>query len=583
MTTDGAPGAHAREKPRRPLRRKYFVALFAAVAVPLAINGASEAWFGYRGQRALLDQRLGVESRAAALRIGEFFEGVVAQLRWAVQQPWVEPDLDRRRLDALRILRLTPPIAEIHLVDDRGVERLSVARIAFDRQGVAVDRTGDPAVIGARTRPVWYGPVAFRQESEPHMTVALGGDRRGAGLVLAEVDLRLIFDLVAAIAVGGQGGAFVVDHDGSLIAHRDASLVLRGTDAAGKRAMAELREATTGGRTVVTRDPAGRRVVAAAAQIAGVEWTVFVAEPVGEAFAPIRDALWRTGLLVVAGAGFAALLAFWLARRMTGPIRALEQGADRIGAGQFDHRIAIRTGDELQRLAERFNAMAVDLAESRERSERIARLKRFLSPQVAELVERAGSADLLAGQRAEVVVLFADLRGFTAFSARAAPEVIMRVLAAYYEALGAIITRHEATLTHFAADGLMVLLNAPVPCPDEPAARAVRLARDMVGAVARLGAGWSAAGHGLGFGIGAAFGEATVGRIGYEGRHDYTAIGPVANLAARLCGAADDRQILVDAALARRLGPDVGAVSQGRRGLKGLAEPVEVYAVPSAS
>lgn len=583
MTGGAETGPRLDGRPRRPLRRKYFVALFAAVTVPLAINGGSEAWFGYGDQRALLDQRLGVEARAAAIRIGEFFEGVTAQLRWAVQQPWSEPELDRRRLDALRILRLAPAVVELRLVDDRGIERLSVARIVLDRRGGEIDRSADPAVLGARARPVWYGPVAFKQESEPHMAVALGGNRRAVGVVVAEVNLKLIFDVVGAIAVGAEGGAFVVDREGSLIAHRDASLVLRGTDADGRRAMAALREATAGGRTVVTRDPEGRRAVVAAAPIAGVEWTMFVAQPVGEAFAPIRDSLWRTGLLVVAGAGFAAALAFWLARRMSGPIRALEQGAERIGAGQFDHRIDIRTGDELQRLAERFNAMAVDLAVSRERSERIARLKRFLSPQVAELVERAGSADMLAGQRAEVVVLFCDLRGFTAFSAGAEPDTIMRVLAEYYEALGALITRHAATLTHFAADGLMVLLNAPVPCPDEPAERAVRLARDMIGAVARLQAGWSAAGHGLGFGIGAAFGAATVGRVGYEGRHDYTAIGPVANLAARLCAAAEDGQILVDAALARRLDPGIGVAALGRRALKGLAEPIEVLAVPAAA
>ncbi|TJV11600.1 MAG: HAMP domain-containing protein, partial [Mesorhizobium sp.] len=125
------------------------------------------------------------------------------------------------------------------------------------------------------------------------------------------------------------------------------------------------------------------------------------------------------------------------------PIRLLEEGALKIGAGQFDHRIDIVTGDELERLAARFNQMAEELAISRDRDERMMRLKRFLAPQVAELVEKAGDERMLAGQRAEVVAVFCDLRGFTAFSAHAEPEDIMQLLREYYEALGAIIARYE--------------------------------------------------------------------------------------------------------------------------------------------
>ncbi|TIP76635.1 MAG: HAMP domain-containing protein, partial [Mesorhizobium sp.] len=206
---------------------------------------------------------------------------------------------------------------------------------------------------------------------------------------------------------------------------------------------------------IASRNSENERVVTAGAPVAAAGWTVLVEQSQAEAFAPLYALLWRTGGLLLAATVLAAVLAYWLAGRMSGPIRLLEEGTEKIGAGQFDHRINIATGDELERLASRFNQMAQELAESRDRAERMTRLKRFLAPQVAELVEKAGDERMLAGQRAEVVAVFCDLRGFTAFSAHAEPEDIMQLLREYYEALGAIVTRYEVTLTSFSADGLM--------------------------------------------------------------------------------------------------------------------------------
>ena len=278
---------------------------------------------------------------------------------------------------------------------------------------------------------------------------------------------------------------------GRLVAHPDISLVLRGADEATLEPFRAIREAirAAGADVATGQDAQGNAVAAAAAPVAGPDWTVVVEQPLSEAFAPIYAALWRTGGLLLAGAAFAGLLAFVLARRMTEPIRLLEEGTERIGAGQFDHRIQIRTGDELQRLADSFNAMAAELAVSQERQERIAKLKRFLAPQVAELVDRTGDDGVLEGRRTEVVVVFCDLRGFTAFSARATPEEVMSVLSEYYEALGKIITKYAATLTSFSGDGLMVLVNAPVPV-EEPALRAVDLAIEMQASVQELIVGW---------------------------------------------------------------------------------------------
>jgi class 3 adenylate cyclase len=154
----------------------------------------------------------------------------------------------------------------------------------------------------------------------------------------------------------------------------------------------------------------------------------------------------------------------------------------------------------------------------------------------------------------------------------------MRVLGEYYEALGAVITRYEATLTGFAGDGLMVLVNAPVQC-DEPAIRGLRLAIDMQAAVQALILRWRAEGHAIGFGVGVALGPATVGTVGYEGRTDYTAIGSVINLASRLCGSAVDAQILIDPVIAEAAGGIVPVDSLGARPIKGYDRPIPVFAI----
>ena len=294
--------------------------------------------------------------------------------------------------------------------------------------------------------------------------------------------------------------------------------------------------------------------------------------------ASIRAALWRSSALIVAVASFALALAYWLACRMSKPIRQLEHGVEKIGAGQFDHRITMSSGDALEQLANRFNEMARELAVSREKSDRINLLKRFLAPQVAELVERSGGEQLLNGQRRDVVAIFGDLRGFTAFSSRAEPDVIMPVLEEYYRALGAVITRHEATLVSFTGDGVMVLVNAPVARAN-PALHGLRLAIDMQAALQPLVAGWSAKGHAIGFGVGIAMGPAIVGTVGYEGRIDYTAIGSVVNLASRLCGLAKDTQILIDPVAAGEVKGNIPLVSLGEHAIKGYDHPSQVFMV----
>jgi adenylate cyclase len=577
---DRPPEPPGLSRPRWPLFWKYFIVLFCAVVVTLLANGLSEALFGYRDLTESLSRRLTAQAQSAAVRIDGFLDGIVGQLGWAVQLPWTPDSEQRHRVDVLRLMQLAPAIVDVRLVDSAGIEKLHVSRVEPDVIGSGVDRSNDEAVLGAFSQRVWYGPVTLHEGSEPYMTIAVTGPRASAGAAIAVINLKLIWDVISTIHIGETGDAFVLDRPGHLVAHPDISLVLRGADSGETAILKTMRGATAdaAGEAASVTDLQNRPVMVAAAPIAGPAWTVFAEQPLAEALAPIRASLWRAAGLLLSGAAFAALLAYLLARRMVVPIRRLEEGAERIGAGQFDHKIEIATGDELEQLADRFNSMAGELALSQERSERIARLKRFLAPQVAELVDRTGEDAMLDGHRAEIVVVFCDLRGFTAFAGEVDPDETMGVLGEYYETLGRLITAYEATLTNMSGDGLMILLNAPLPRSD-PLSLGLRMTVEMQKEVQSLIARWRDRGHSIGFGVGLAKGVATVGRIGYEGRVDYTAIGGVVNLASRLCSAAADGQILICPTSAREADGAAQLRAVGRQSFKGFPEGVEVYEV----
>jgi len=564
----------------RGLFQKYLLVLFMAVAVPLAINGVIESWFGYRDQRARLDQLLGLQATSAATRIHAFIDEITNELGWLVQLPWADGPDEIRRTDAARLLRQAPAITNLALFDQAGRERLYISRVGLNRIDSRADRSTDPAVVGARAARIWFGDVNYNRGSEPYLTVAISGNRPSAGVVVAEVNLKLIWDVISAIKVGQTGFAFVLDRPGRLIAHPDLSLVLRGADEATSRPFQAIRDAIGRAGTGVARgrDMQGDPIAAASAPVAGPDWTVVVEQPLSEAFAPIYAASRRTALLLLLGTMFSGVLAYGLADRMTNPIRLLEEGTENIRAGHFDHRISIETGDELQRLADSFNRMAAELALAREHQERIARLKRFLAPEVANLVDQAGDDSVLEGRRAEVVVVFCDLRSFTSFSAGVTPEEVMSVLSEYYEALGKVIAAFAATLISFSGDGLMVLVNAPVPVK-EPALTAVDLAVAMQKSVQDLIFGWHRRGYDVGFGVGLASGTATVGRIGYESRFEYTAIGSVVNLASRLCASAADREILTNDQVAAAVKDRRALKRLGDRPIKGYDEAIPVFGI----
>jgi adenylate cyclase len=218
--------------------------------------------------------------------------------------------------------------------------------------------------------------------------------------------------------------------------------------------------------------------------------------------------------------------------------------------------------------------------------ERMSRLKRFLSPQVAELILSSGDEQVLESHRRAITVLFCDLRGFTAFSETTEPEEVMAILREYHGVLGALIHKHAGTVERFAGDAIMVLFNDPLPCPN-PNLQAVQMAVEMRDQVAQLTLRWRKQGHELGFGVGVAHGYATLGRIGFEGRFDYSAIGSVVNLAARLCADAKDGQILIDPRVQAAIESATDTEPAGELILKGFHRPVRAFNVrglrPSAA
>jgi adenylate cyclase len=210
----------------------------------------------------------------------------------------------------------------------------------------------------------------------------------------------------------------------------------------------------------------------------------------------------------------------------------------------------------------------------------VGKLKRFLAPQLAELIVASGEENILDTHRRDIVVVFCDLRGFTAFAETAEPEEVLELLREYHGALGPIVSASEGTLDHFSGDGIMVFFNDPVPVPDA-SERAVRMAIAMRAAMARLQATWRRQGREIGFGVGIARGYATLGQIGFADRIDYTAIGTVCNLAARLCAEAKDGQILVSRRVAAAVEDMVRLEEIGDLALKGLIQAVAIYNIAS--
>ncbi len=355
-------------RPRR-LFGKYVLVVGGLVSAALLASGALGIYFSYEENKTTLARLQREKAAAAAVRIEQFVAEIERQIGWATDPPLAAGDVaqEQRRTDFFRLMRHVPAVTELSYVDATGREQVRVSRLAMDVIGQGADFSRDPRFLSPRAGRTYFSPVYFRKESEPYMTVARAGRGRAAGVVVAEVNLKFIWDVVSQFRVGKAGYAYVVDEHGQLVAHPDISLVLKKTDLSGLPQVQATRRAGGPGRqdeALIVEDQQRRPVLAAHAAIAPLGWSVVVEQPLVEVLEPVRASIFRTILLVLAGVGLSVVASLLLAGRMVRPIHALRAGAARIGAGDLGHRLAIRTGDELEALAAEFNRMTERLEES---------------------------------------------------------------------------------------------------------------------------------------------------------------------------------------------------------------------------
>jgi len=385
---------------RGRLFRKYLTLILSLVTTVLLVSSGVNLYFSYQENKAALASLQYEKAVAAASRIEQYVRQISQQLAYAALPQLDAGDLETRRVEFLKLLRQAPEITDIAWLDAAGQERNAVSRLGMDASGSGRDRSAEPAFINARRGQPWYGPVYFRKETEPYMTVAIrsGGDK--GPVTVAEVNLKFIWDVVSRIKIGDKGKAYVVDAKGQLVADPDIGLVLRKTSLVN---LAHVKAPAGANNPDVSEmeshDLAGTPVLTAMAPISELGWRVFVEQPLAEVYAKLNASILRTALLLLAGLVISAAAASALARSMVRPIRTLDDGARRIGEGDLDLNIVVKTGDELEGLADQFNRMTAQLRESyagleRKVEERTQALSNALDRQTAtsEILQVIGNS-----------------------------------------------------------------------------------------------------------------------------------------------------------------------------------------------
>ena len=382
-TPIAVPTVAPRRTSRGRLFRKYLGLILSLVMIALVASGAISIYFTYQETKSALSSLQHEKAVGAASRIEQYIHQIEQQLAYAAFPQLDANDVEARRIEFLKLLRQAPEVTDIAQIDAQGREQIAVSRLGMDKVGSGTDRSGEPSFRNARKGQPWFGPVYFRKETEPYMTIAIRSSDSGP-LTVAEVNLKFIWDVVSRIKIGDKGKAYVVDGNGFLIADPDIGLVLRKTDLS-QLSHVKATLAAAGAQpdqsAMVSSDLTGTSVLASSVPIAPLNWYVFVEQPVSEVYEKLNASIVRTVLLLLAGMIISAVGALALARSMVRPIRTLEEGAQRIGAGKLDQRIEIHTGDELEALANRFNTMSGQLRDS------YAGLERKVEERTGELTE----------------------------------------------------------------------------------------------------------------------------------------------------------------------------------------------------
>ena len=350
---------------RGRLFRKYLLLILSLVTGALLASGGISVYFSYQENRSAIASLQKEKAVAAASRIEQYIRQINQQLTYAALPQLDAADVELRRIEFLKLLRQAPEVTDIAQLDAQGREQIAVSRLGMDVVASVKDRSQESAFVNAKRGQPWFGPVYFRKETEPYMTMAIRSGAANGPVTVAEVNLKFIWDVVSRIKIGDKGKAYVIDGSGFLVADPDIGLVLRKTnlsELAHVKAAASVQKSDEP--AMLSHDLAGTAVLASYAPIDPLDWKVFVEQPVAEVYAKLETSILRTGLLLLAGLAISAFGALALARGMVRPIRTLDEGARRIGAGDLDQQIVVRTGDELEGLADQFNRMTAQLRES---------------------------------------------------------------------------------------------------------------------------------------------------------------------------------------------------------------------------
>jgi signal transduction histidine kinase len=398
------------EAPARRHRRliwKYTAVVVTLVAAAIASVGLTELYFSYQDSKKALTRVERDKASSAATSIEQLMQKILRELD-AVAEPTQErgaAGLAERNEDFHRLLEREELFSRLSYLDSTGKERVRTSPLEPDRIGSGVDRSTSVNFIRARAEHRYLGRVFFQRGSRPHMTISVAEGAPGRGVVVAEIDLSFVRQVIDRARVGTAGYAYAVDSSGELVTHPNIDLVLRHTSFA---SLPQVRAAlhgpvrTPADAVTIGRNQNGTKVLSAFQTVEPLGWRVFVEEPLSEAFAPLKSAIWRTALLLVAFLLLAIATSVLLARRLVRPIESIQAAAAKIGSGALNQRIAIPSHDELGALAEEFNRMAARLGESYSNLEqKVQERTRELATALSELDEKGRELEAVSRHKSE--------------------------------------------------------------------------------------------------------------------------------------------------------------------------------------
>ena len=469
---------------------KYATLIISLVAGMLVASSVFSILFSYRETQEHLATLQNEKAGGAAARIEQYILDIERQIGWTAL-PGGDDDRDRmerRRIEYLKLLRQVPAITEVAWIDASGREQLHVSRLTMDRQRSGIDLSRQEKFVQASAGKTHYGTVHFLKDTEPYMTMSRPA--QGGGVTAAEVNLKFVWDVVSRIKVGKAGLAYVVDAGGSLIAHPDISLVLK------KSNLMTLPQVSTMSKepgASIGRDRFDQEVLSAHAPIPTLNWMVFVETPRSEMFEALYAPMLRAALLLIAGLVISIVAAYLLVRALVRPLLALQEGAARIGAGEFDRRIEMNTGDELDDLAGQFNQMGADLKASyagleRKVAERTLELQHeqlrtkellhnILPVEIAEELSATGGAR--SARHESVTILFTDFSGFTQAVSTMPADRMVAELNEIFAAFDDITDECGVEKIKTIGDAYMAAAGLPRPCADH-GQRCIRAGLRMV-------------------------------------------------------------------------------------------------------